>query len=258
MLSRSEAGKLGAAKSAAKSKERYEAFRAEYLANPKICGQCHVALPYAKRHNQYCNHTCAAQHSNPIRTTTRSGRSACDSCAGPVLKGRKYCAVCWGNVSDRRKILVLDETKTDRIRRRILTKTRGHRCEVCHLADWQGLPIALDLDHIDGNADNNSEGNLRLICPNCHAQTPTYKGRNKGTESTRSLLRKARYQKNLKPPKGVWPSEGELSKMVWERTATELAKEVGVCYNSFRKHCSRLGIAMPPKGHWQRSRGAEA
>ena len=40
--------------------------------------------------------------------------------------------------------------------------------------------IPLEIDHIDGNAENNSEENLRLICPNCHSLTPTYRGANRG------------------------------------------------------------------------------
>jgi 5-methylcytosine-specific restriction endonuclease McrA len=51
-------------------------------------------------------------------------------------------------------------------------------CVVCGLADWMGTSIPLELDHIDGVRDNNSIENLRLICPNCHAHTPTYRGRN--------------------------------------------------------------------------------
>ena len=40
--------------------------------------------------------------------------------------------------------------------------------------------IPLEIDHIDGNAENNSENNLRLLCPNCHALTPSFKNLNKG------------------------------------------------------------------------------
>ncbi len=64
--------------------------------------------------------------------------------------------------------------------RRKLLHERGHRCEVCKLDSWMGVPIPIELDHIDGDAFNNEESNLRLLCPNCHAQTPTYKGRNHG------------------------------------------------------------------------------
>ena len=40
--------------------------------------------------------------------------------------------------------------------------------------------IPLEIDHIDGNSENNSEENLRLICPNCHSLTSTYRGANRG------------------------------------------------------------------------------
>jgi hypothetical protein len=74
-----------------------------------------------------------------------------------------------------------------------LLEKRGNRCEACGLSEWQGKPIPIELDHIDGNSDNNSEGNLRLICPNCHAQTETYKGANVGNNSSRQQMRRKRY-----------------------------------------------------------------
>ncbi len=40
--------------------------------------------------------------------------------------------------------------------------------------------VPLEVDHIDGNAENNLETNLRLLCPNCHALTPFYKNLNRG------------------------------------------------------------------------------
>lgn len=40
--------------------------------------------------------------------------------------------------------------------------------------------IPLEVEHIDGNFQNNREDNLTLLCPNCHSLTPTYKGANKG------------------------------------------------------------------------------
>jgi len=56
-----------------------------------------------------------------------------------------------------------------------------YRCVKCGLDSWQGETIVLDLDHIDGNNRNNTLSNLRYLCPNCHSQTDTYKGRNKNT-----------------------------------------------------------------------------
>ena len=57
---------------------------------------------------------------------------------------------------------------------------KEQRCEICSGTEWMGKPIPLELDHIDGNHHNNDLSNLRVICPNCHAQTDTNSGKNKG------------------------------------------------------------------------------
>ena len=53
-------------------------------------------------------------------------------------------------------------------------------CWHCGITNWNNKEIVLELEHIDGNSNNNSEENLSLLCPNCHSQTPTYKNRNMG------------------------------------------------------------------------------
>jgi len=56
---------------------------------------------------------------------------------------------------------------------------KNHQCECCGIKEWNGKPAPLELDHINGvNYDNRLE-NLRILCPNCHAQTDTYRGKNK-------------------------------------------------------------------------------
>ena len=62
---------------------------------------------------------------------------------------------------------------------------QNHCCAICgNLDTWNGQELHLILDHIDGDATNNKRDNLRLICPNCDSQLPTFKARNIG-KSTR-------------------------------------------------------------------------
>lgn len=55
---------------------------------------------------------------------------------------------------------------------------KSQKCESCGLSEWQGKPIPLELHHIDGNHHNNVIENFQLLCPNCHAMTEFYRGRN--------------------------------------------------------------------------------
>jgi 5-methylcytosine-specific restriction endonuclease McrA len=69
--------------------------------------------------------------------------------------------------------------KTSHLRRRLIAEgVERRRCEICGSESWNGRPIPLELDHVNGRRDDNRLENLRLVCPNCHAQTPTYRGRN--------------------------------------------------------------------------------
>ena len=55
-------------------------------------------------------------------------------------------------------------------------------CNSCGLTEWLGKPIPLELEHKDGCHTNHRLENLELLCPNCHALTETYAGRNKAAK----------------------------------------------------------------------------
>lgn len=119
----------------------------------------------------------------------------CKNCGEPTLNG-KFCSnKCQGELKIRsyeEKVEKLgyfpDFTayntggNTGKIKR-FLIKRYGRKCSVCGNIEWQGQPIPLWLDHIDGHGNNFKIENLRLVCPNCDALSDTYCGRNIGNGS---------------------------------------------------------------------------
>lgn len=67
-----------------------------------------------------------------------------------------------------------DELSRIEKKRVVLAEQRGV-CLRCGLNEWLGELLTLELDHIDGDHENNARNNLRILCPNCHSQTPTYR-----------------------------------------------------------------------------------
>ncbi|MGW4228708.1 HNH endonuclease signature motif containing protein [Streptomyces sp. NPDC004980] len=69
----------------------------------------------------------------------------------------------------------------ERLKRAMIAMGVAEHCARCGTGSvWRGRPLPLEVDHIDGNWRNNQPQNLRLLCPNCHSTTETYRGRGKG------------------------------------------------------------------------------
>jgi len=115
----------------------------------------------------------------------------CIVCGKKVHSGNKtgYCFDCMIEHRKQEKIKTWLETGSTGIGvattlrssiRDYIYETQNHKCAICGMErTWNGKPINFILDHIDGDASNSSQENVRLICPNCDSQLDTYKSKNK-------------------------------------------------------------------------------
>ncbi len=138
------------------------------------------------------------------------------------------------------------------LRRSLIETGRLHECSVCgQEPSWRGYPLVLQVDHINGDWKDNTPENLRFLCPNCHSQ-----------ESLTHEARNRKHSKCTKSPrlprrvvlKGVWPSDKDLSDLVWSKPVTQVARSVGVTNSAVKRYCKRRGINTPPRGHWSKQR----
>ena len=56
---------------------------------------------------------------------------------------------------------------------------KKNKCEECGIEEWNGKSIMIELDHVDGNSTNHRLENLKMLCPNCHSQTDTFRSKNR-------------------------------------------------------------------------------
>lgn len=196
-LSKKEAGKLGGIKSSVTSKQLAEDRRNKFNLNPKLCKRCGLPLNYKKRHDSFCSRSCSATFNNILSCRSVTSECKCLGCDSPILGG-VYCSIsCQQKYARSRRIeswlssgdLGLKSDSFPRWAKNFILARQNNSCNKCGLFEWLGLPITLEIEHKDGNSQNNAESNLECLCPNCHSQTPTYKAKNIGNGRSKRRTR---------------------------------------------------------------------
>jgi hypothetical protein len=159
------------------------------------CSQCHKKFKQKNTRQKFCSQSCAAVYNN---TNNRPKKDYyCLECKSLLQNNRKFCNNnCWTLFRNKEKTELITSGLVSRrpVLKDYLTEHRGYKCECCGLSSWNNKIITLQLDHIDGNSDNNFPDNLRLLCPNCHFQTETYSKSDKSSmKMTKRNIRNRKY-----------------------------------------------------------------
>lgn len=140
----------------------------------------------------FCSSSCSASFNN----RNRKPKHFCENCGGKREKISKLCSKC---SREKKKLEIytlieLGEYKYHNKLKQYLSEKNGYKCAICgNEGIHMRKKLTLQLDHVDGNSDNNKIENLRLLCPNCHTQTVTYAGGSKNKK--KNDVRNKRYRK---------------------------------------------------------------
>ena len=94
---------------------------------------------------------------------------------GKARRGKVFCKEEWFEIVPQGRD---PKAHRESIKSKLIEE-RGHCCERCLLKEWLEKPITLELEHENGDRYDNQKQNLKLLCPNCHSYTPTWRRRKK-------------------------------------------------------------------------------
>lgn len=146
-------------------------------------------------------------------------------------------------------------------KRLIESGLKEDRCELCGCSnEWNGKPIILQLDHINGNHSDNRLDNLRIVCPNCHSQTETFSNKRAkkhnycvdcgceiSLKSTRCNTCASKHKNSFKVKPEDRPSKEELFELIKTNHFTTIGEMYGVKDNTIRKWCKNYGLPSTKK-----------
>jgi len=111
----------------------------------------------------------------PTRKSIGAKKFCNASCQGKFQTSEKIKAFIRGEYTGQ-----LLQFRTGEWTRRMLIDHKGYQCSKCKITSWHNADIVLEVNHIDGDCENNIMGNVEFLCPNCHSQTSTFRARNAG------------------------------------------------------------------------------
>jgi Zn finger protein HypA/HybF involved in hydrogenase expression len=107
----------------------------------------------------------------------------------PSQKSGKYCcSPC--QIEHRLNEAIASGNYTKNNAKTYFKRNTPYKCSCCGISEWNGNPIVLQIDHIDGNNSNDVIENYRYLCPNCHTQTDTWGVKNASEEGRLRMSKK--------------------------------------------------------------------
>jgi hypothetical protein len=154
------------------------------LIDPHGCLNCGIMT----RNPKFCSRNCAAKLNGKLYPKKTKGiieTYFCILCTTIVpTSTQKFCRACRRvRKSNPLEVMLTENSKFDatHLKRRLIREgILENNCSICSLGSpWEGKELVFIIDHINGIHSDNSLINLRLVCPNCNSQLPTFAGKNR-------------------------------------------------------------------------------